>query len=302
MRRALLENWHLKGLSLLIAIGLFVLVRGDKDAAIEGYVKVEYLVPKDRVLVSDPPAELRLTVRGPWIRISRFDERDLPPVRLDLSATHSGDIRFTDEMVKLPFGLRLASIVPATAQLQFEPRMTRRVPIQAIVDGDPANGYRVLRSTAHPKDVRITGAKSVIEGIQRMPTRPIPLADARTSLHARVQLEPPPPHAEFEGSDELTIEIDVEAILSERLLRAIPVQTTTRWDGLIQPAQVDVLLKGPIEALGKMVPSALSLAVEAPVENAHGPMRKQIAVGGLLPGLTAELRPNSVTLVPHRRR
>ena len=52
-------------LELLIAVTLFVLVRSDKDATSAAYVKVIYALPKDRVLVSDPVTEVRVTVRGP---------------------------------------------------------------------------------------------------------------------------------------------------------------------------------------------------------------------------------------------
>ena len=56
---------------LLTAVVLFVFVRGDKDAAAGAFVRVIYVLPKDRVLVSEPTSELRVSVRGPWTNFRR---------------------------------------------------------------------------------------------------------------------------------------------------------------------------------------------------------------------------------------
>ncbi|MSP60652.1 MAG: YbbR-like domain-containing protein [Myxococcales bacterium] len=309
--REVIRHWFLhdallKGMSLVIAVVLFVIVRGDRDAASGAYVKVIYALPKDRVLISDPAVELRIAVRGPWTRVSRFDEQDLDPVRIDLSKVASGDLRFTEEMIKLPVGLRLGSITPPSVKLAFEPRVERMVPVQPMLEGEPASGYRVVRSVAHPREVRVSGAKSVVEGIQRVPTRPLRIADAREPVRGPVQLESPPPHASFEGVGEVSIEVEVVAALAERTLRAVPVRVTggLRMEAHLEPEAADVVLRGPADVLARVAPGVPSLLVDAQAEDSRpaGAFRKRIGVVGLPTDVAAEVRPESVTLVTKRRR
>lgn len=306
LRRVFLHDWWLKLVSLALAVVLFVVVRGDKDAATGTFVKVIYVLPKDRVLVSDPVGELRVSIRGPWTRVSRFDERDLDPVRVDLTAAKSGDFRFSEDMIKLPVGLRVASIAPASVPLKFEAKVERTVPVQPILEGEPAPGFRVARSTASPSLVKVAGAKSAVEAVQRVSTRPLRIAEARGPVRGEVQLESPPPHTLIDGSGQVTVTVEVEQVLQERILRGLPVRVSGlgRLDGEPEPAAADVTLRGPADALAQVAPGTPSLLVDAQAEDSRPPgaWRKRISVAGLPPGVAAEVRPEAVTLVTKRRR
>ena len=306
LRRIFLHDLLLKAVALVLAVVLFVVVRGDKDAATGAFVKVIYVLPKDRVLTTDPAAELRVAIRGPWTRVSRFDERDLDPVRVDLTSARNGDFRFTEDMVKLPVGLRVSSIAPASVALKFEPRVERTVPVQPILEGEPAAGFRAVRSIASPAQVRVSGAKSVVEAILRVPTRPLRIEEARGPVRGPVHLEAPPPHAAFEGVEEVVVAVEIEKALEERIVRGLPVRVTgaSRLDAEAEPPTADVMLRGPAEALSQVAPGSPSLLVDAQAEDARPPAayRKRISIVGLPTGVAAEVRPEAVTLVTRRRR
>jgi hypothetical protein len=258
------------------------------------------------VPVSDPVSELRIGVRGPWTRVSRFDERELDPIRVDLGKAQSGDFRFSEDMVKLPQGLRLSSITPASVPLKFEPLVSRTVAVQPILEGEPAAGYRVAKTEAHPREVKVQGAKSVVEGIQRIATRPLRVADARAPVHGQVHLETPPPHAEVVGSEEVNVDAEVVPELAERTLKAVVVRATgaTKMEAQLEPETADVVLRGPAAALDNVPAGVPSLLVDAQAEDSRPPgtFRKRITVVGLPTGVAAEVRPESVTLVTRRRR
>src|SRR5262245_32888133 len=119
LRTVFVEDALLKGVSFALALVLFVVVRGDKDAATATYAKVIYVLPEDKVLVSDPVTEVRLGIRGPWTRISRLTESDVGAIHVDLGRAQNGDHSFTEDMIKLPVGLRLTSITPPSVKLRF---------------------------------------------------------------------------------------------------------------------------------------------------------------------------------------
>jgi YbbR domain-containing protein len=307
LRQALVENALLKGIALGIAVALFLVVHADKDALSGVYVKVVYLAPADRVLVSDPPSEIRVTVRGPYTRVSRLAEHDLEPMRVDLSGQSDGDLRFGEDMIRLPPGLHLATISPPSARLRFDARVERSVPVQPMLEGLPAAGYRVVRSTASPKTVRVSGARSVVDGIARVQTLPLRIAEAREPVRGQVGLAPAPPHAEWRSEEPYTVEAEVEPTLVERTLRDVPVRVegASRLEAHADPATVQVVLRGPAEAVGTFAAAGLlRIAVDAQVEDGRTPgtWHKRPSIGGLPGGITAELRPDSVMLVTRRRK
>ena len=71
--RIFADELPIKILSMVLAVTLFVLVRNDKDATSGAYVKVIYTLPEDRVLVSDPVPEIKVSVRGPWTKLQHLD-------------------------------------------------------------------------------------------------------------------------------------------------------------------------------------------------------------------------------------
>src|SRR3954468_23795486 len=114
--RAFTEELPIKLLSMVLAVTLFVLVRNDKDATSGAYVKVIYTLPEDRVLVSDPVPEVKVSVRGPWTKLQHLD-RSIEPIRIDLTKVHASagpsDVRIDEDLVRMPLGVRVASITPS---------------------------------------------------------------------------------------------------------------------------------------------------------------------------------------------
>lgn len=304
LRRVFLDNLLLKLLALILSLVLFVAVRGDKDAVAGVYAKIIYVLPADRVLVSSPVNEVRLGIRGPWTRVSRIDERDLGAIRIDLSGAKDGEFAFTDEMVQLPAGLRLASITPSSMQVRFEPKVVRNLPVLPILEGEPAAGFRVSRSVARPSEVRIVGARSVVEALPRARTRPVTISDARERVRTEVALEVAPTHAQWDGTGSVVVEVEVAQALAERTLRAQPLIITgmSRLEGRLEPTVADVVLRGPAEALSAVKPGMPSLLIDAQAEDARPPgvVHKRISVVGLPPGVAAEVVPEAVTLVTRR--
>lgn len=304
LRAALLDNAPLKLASFGLALVLFAVVRGDREAITSVHAKVVYLYPAERVLMTDPVTELRITVRGPLNRLGRLEARDLEAVKVDLHEAREGELRFTEEMVRLPPGLRVESISPPGLQLHFEPRAERAVPVQAVLAGEPASGFRVSRSACSPREVTVVGARSVVEAIARAPTRPLRIADTRESVRGVVDLAPAPPHAEWRLDGPVSVAVEVAATVSERAVRGLPIVVTgaERLEVQIEPATADVLLRGPTEVLPAIAPA---LRVEAQPEDARPawtPLRRPVLVSRLPAGVSAEVRPDAVILLVRRRR
>jgi YbbR domain-containing protein len=303
--RAFTEDLPLKVVSLVIALSLFAIVRSDKDAAASARVPVVYTLPRDRVLVNEPVAELRVSVRGPWTRLSRFDDRAVEPVRIDLTGRATGTLRFDESMVKLPPGLRVASISPSEMRIDFETRVERDLPVQPILEGQPAPGFHVAGMVTTPQTIHVEGPRRAVEGMGHVATRPLSVDGARAPLHGAVALAPPPALVKM---DAVTVEVvvDVKPAIVERVLADLPIKIIglQRLAADIEPSSARVILRGPRALVDGVTPDTVTLAIEASLVDAHAPAKflRSVAVNGLPAGVAAEVQPDTVMLSTHRKR
>ena len=221
--RIFTDELPIKVLSMVLAVTLFVLVRNDKDATSGAYVKVIYTMPEDRVLVSDPVPEIKVSVRGPWTKLQHLD-RSLEPIRIDLQQRAYAGRAHRRGRIKLPAGVRVSSIVPSEVHVEFEPRVMREVPVQPILEGQPADGYRVARVAAEPARVKVDGAKSVVDALERMrrarsrsPTRA-----GRSKARSRSRRRPCT--CRFAETTTVSVRADVEAAMVERTFEELPIK------------------------------------------------------------------------------
>jgi len=112
LRRAFTENAALKTVAFILAVTLFILVRGDKETERNIPVSVAYVKPQDQTLLGDVPGSVEVRVRGPWTRIKRLDASDVDPILVDLTRAAEGELRIAEDLIHLPPGLRVASIKP----------------------------------------------------------------------------------------------------------------------------------------------------------------------------------------------
>ncbi len=302
--RAFTEELPLKVVSLVIAVSLFAIVRSDKDAATAAYVKVIYTLPRDRVLTSEPPGEVRVGVRGPWTRLQRFDDRAVEPIRIDLSDRASGVLRFDEGMVKLPAGLRVASISPAEVRLEFEQKVERDLPVQPVLEGQPVEGFHVARSSADPATVHVSGARRAVEAMARVPTRPLRIDGARSPVRGEVALEVP--RAIEIDPQSVVVIAEVQPAMVERTVDSLAVKVLglERLEGQVDPPMARVILRGPAPLIESIRPESISLSVEGQLVDTRPPARyiRSVSVNGLPAGVAAEVQPDTVMLLTRRKR
>jgi YbbR domain-containing protein len=302
--RAFVDELPLKVLSMVLAVTLFVLVRNDKDSSAGAYVKIVYKLPEDRVLVSDPPTEAKVSARGPWTQLQHL-ERNLEPIHIDLTHVKSGDVHIDEDTLHLPEGVRIASLQPSEVHVEFEPRVVRDVPIQPLLEGEPAEGFRVAKVTARPTLVRVDGAKSAVEAIARVPTRPIRVTEARAGVDADVPLEPPPEHTRFDDVSIVHVHADVKPAMVEKLFDALPVHVLglLHMEATVEPATAKLTLRGPSGLLDEVTAATVTLNVEASLIDTRPPSKyiRSITVGGLPAGVAAEVQPDTVMLTTRRK-
>jgi YbbR domain-containing protein len=306
---AFVDNLALKFLSIVLAITVFLLVNTDRDREITARVGVSYTLPDDKVLVSDRLEELRITIKGPWRRLRKFDERELERVDLDLRHASAGDLRITPDMVHLPSGLQITSISPSSVRVAFDRRVDKIVEVSPQVEGRPVHGYGVAEVKANPATIKVRGAESIVGALTTVRTREIPLDRHSDDFDSDADLLPPD-GVELLGPTHASVHVAIAEELVTRKLAGLAVAVrgddAAKWT--VAPGQVDVTLTGALLAVEKakstLVPIVrLSPPSTKPAEKsdkADKAREVEVVLEGLPPGIGAKISPERVKITPVR--
>jgi YbbR domain-containing protein len=175
LRRYLFRNWHLKLLSLLIALGLWYTVAREPVAEVVFRVPLEFHnVPEHLEVMSEDMPQAQVRVRGPQRRIRELVAADVHPV-IDLTGETPGKrtLDLSPAQVQVPPDIDVVQVLPTQVRISFDKRAVRQVPVRPRVTGAFAHGY-VLRSvTSEPAQVTLVGPEERLNGIEEAMTDPI---------------------------------------------------------------------------------------------------------------------------------
>jgi YbbR domain-containing protein len=296
---ALFDNIGLKFLSMVLAVTVFLLVNTDKDREISARVGVSYTLPDDKVLVSERLEEVRITIKGPWQRLRKFDEREVERINLDLRRAQSGDVTITPDMVALPSGLTITSITPRTIRVSFDRRVEKIVEVTPQLAGRPMHGYYISEVKSVPATIKVRGAEGTLNALSAVRTREVSIDGRAENFTAETEAVTPD-GVEPAGSAQVVLQIAVDEELVTRKLPGLVVGIAgegfdrSRW--VASPAQVEVTLTGTLLAVEK-AKVALAPIVKL---NANDLRAREVAVTieGLPPGVGVKVSPERVKVGP----
>lgn len=299
LRAALFDNTRLKFLSLVLASTLWLLVNTDKDREITARVAVSYMLPEEKVLVSDRVDEVRVTIKGPWRRLRKFDEREIDRINLDLRRATTGEIAISPDMVQLPSGLSVTSINPRSMHVTFDRRVEKVVEVVPAVTGRPQHGFFVADITPIPKTVKLRGGAGTLAALQTIRTSEVNV-EGRTEMFSDASELLPPVGVEVLGNSQIAVQIRIDEELVTRKLPGVGVLIKgdgdlARWR--TTPAQIDVTLTGALLAIER-ARGTLVLVVTAVADPraATRPREVEVTVEGVPPGVGVKLSPERVRL------
>lgn len=299
LKGVLVDNLALKALSLGLAVVLFLIVRADKAAVASGYVVVEYQFDESTsVMVTKPPLQLRISVRGPWSKVNRFDDRTIQPLRIKAEVGKRQVLAFQPDMIELPRGLRVVAISPPSAEIQVERLLERKVPVTVRLVGDPAQGYALQgQPRLNPDTVLLRGPESALERLAAsgllLPVLDVTNAEKAVEVSREV-ITALPEHTRALTSMQVRVHQQVVAQSGERAFAEVAVVPT----GFKEHSQVPVLdlpavgvwLDGPMPVLHGIDPKSLTLVVDFSQETAR--------LSGLPMRIKKALEPANVRGVP----
>lgn len=181
-RRVVLQNFVLKLVSLLLAVGLWLAVARDPIAEVEMNVPIEFRNLPDQLEIDSASfTEAQVRLRGPERVIHRLQPADVR-AEIDLSSVQPGERTFdlSSRQVQVPQDLEVVQIIPGQFHLSFDSRDARMIEIRPRVTGNFASGMRVAQVIADPPNIMVTGPRRRVEALEAATTDPVDASGTMT--------------------------------------------------------------------------------------------------------------------------
>ena len=249
MAMQVLRHVGLKLLSLALAVLLWSLVAGQKEAERSLRVPLEFRnMPGSLEMIGEPPSFVDVRVKGPSTTLGQLRGTELI-VTVELSTARPGRRMFhlLPDHVTTPVGVRALAVVPPTVPLMFEASATKRVPVVPAIDGDPAEGYVRGRVTASPASVEVVGPESVIKQLTEATTEPVNLRGAMGRVRDTVTIGVAESSVRLKIPTNAVVVVDVNPAPVHHTIRGVPILLRHLKRGLratVVPSEVVVRARG----------------------------------------------------------
>jgi YbbR domain-containing protein len=184
MVRWLVNNVSLMILAVLMAFLVWVVASLQQDPIVENTLSAPVVVvsppPNETILASTLPASVTVRVRAPQ---STFDALSAGSIQVpvDLSQLGAGEHAIRLEPMVRASPAMVLSWRPVTASVTIAEVISTSVPVRVVLEGVPAIGYRAQPPMADPEQVLVTGARQIIEQLERLEVR-VNIEGARSAV------------------------------------------------------------------------------------------------------------------------
>jgi YbbR domain-containing protein len=255
LKRAFWDNAGLKALSLAFSVGLFAYIHSKEDVQQRTVpVSVIVLNPVDsaRELMTQLPPSVHVTLRGTARAIdSVIKAGGLAPVEIDLRDGDKDMVTFDESMFSVPPSIDITIIDPPRIELEWQQIITRQIPLQASITGQPAEGYVVKgEPTVEPNKIGVRGPVSLVEVMQFARLAAFDVTGLTAGVFPRrVAIDAPPNRISYIGPQRATVSVTIARRTSERKFDSRPVEVIGIAQAVVSPRTVDVTVIGPPEVV-----------------------------------------------------
>ncbi|NLT67897.1 MAG: hypothetical protein GXX84_14945 [Acidobacteria bacterium] len=259
----LLENWTLKATSLLLALILWLFVRGEPGGP-ERVVSVplEVQLPRLMEITNERPNTVEVTLRG---AMNTWFNQPLPTCVVDLQGYGEGRhvIPLTPETVRTAkgSGIEVMQVTPARVTLVLERTISREVPITVPVAGEPPDGYELYRKFVRPSSVIVTGPRTHIERVAEVTTDPVSLEGLTQMSRSFVNLNIEDHFIRSSLTNAVQVEVHIGPTRKLTTIRNVPVFLDDPATYTAKPKQISVQVLAPVE----WIPGITSADVSATI-------------------------------------
>lgn len=219
MARALLANWELKALSLIVAVVVWFLVVNADRSQIAFAAPVEYVgLAQSMVLVGDRRDAVDVEVEAARWAVARLTPAAMR-VRVDLGSLREGDniVHLQAEHVDAPAGVTVTRITPAWLHVTLASASVRSLRVVPHIRGVPAPAHAVHRVIVDPPNVPVKGPRTTMETRATVDALPVDVSGSRQPVTQTVGLAlPEAMYPTTQSTVQVTVDIRPEDSMRQR--------------------------------------------------------------------------------------
>ena len=168
LRRLVSHNLGLKAVALAMAVAAWWFVAGESKVLVGITVPLEIRnVPRGLTMTNKPERQVEVRLSGPSSLLSGIRPTEIS-AGVDLTAAREGRQSFTmdDRAVKVPPGIKVQRIFPASVEVVLVRTERRSVPVSVRLGGEGALRRRVAKVEIDPPSLEV---EALPEEFARMP-------------------------------------------------------------------------------------------------------------------------------------
>ena len=163
--------------------------------------------------------------------------------------------------------IRGVTVRPETVRVSVsitQSLLTRTLPVEAEITGQPAPGYRVSGVKVTPTAVQVQGTIDVLQALDTLKLPRVDVGGQVTDVKTTVRPVPPEGVTIVPNGAIVTVEVAITPIAGSIALTLAPEATNVR-QGLVarvNPGSVTVIIDGPLPRLNALTPGAVRAVVD----------------------------------------
>lgn len=281
MVAAVANNLGLKVISLISAIVIYAMVHGSSEAQRTIVVDLSGLMPPadaNKVLATTLPASVHMTIKGPKNIIDELKSDDLGTLQVDLRRVPA-HVDLEPGMAHVPTGVHVEQIDPPSLDLVWEERTTRDIPVQVVVVGTPASGFKMRGDlTAAPEFIHAQGPKSAVAVIQFVRADALDVTGLSEGVYPRtLAIEKPPLGVTFDTA-RVSVSVQIAHEIAERPFPKLRVHVVGQPAARSIPSEVDVRLRCAPDFAQSLRAEVVLPEVHVDSKDVHGSVAAQVLV------------------------
>ncbi len=303
----------MKMFSLLLASLLWFAIRTEKHREMNVNIPIRYVnLPSGTTMAGPIPDMIRLKLRGSNLRMAKMDDEFFSPYQINLEDANMGlnTFRIFSEDFKVPFGVTIDRIQPATIHVDLAKSIIKAVPIDAKIVGHPAPGFAFKSKKVSPMEVQIRSYPAQLDMIQSLRTEEIPLDGKNRSFEGDFKVDTRGLNVAVLNSS-VHVVVEIEEKKGTETILSIPIRWSDQ-DGILLkksnahfvPDTVSIKITGPSSKVFDLVKTPPSPMVSHKQVVSALKQRKEALIRVDLPKINSiqfEVEPRTVKLVYGQR-
>jgi YbbR domain-containing protein len=204
------QRHTLKVLSGLLAISLWFYVLNSEPIIVEKKLPIEYILPKNMVLVSFSEREISVKLKGSKAFLESIfnnNEQFKVDVRPYFQSTGKNfRVKFYPTSLDIPFGVEVLELSPRETLVELDQLGSLEVPIKVHMIGDIPKDRRLKEIKLADDSLMVSGPVEILKDLKRVDTVPLDLSRMTKEEGAfNLEVVPLDPRLKIKDNDKVKV-------------------------------------------------------------------------------------------------